>query len=308
MQIIIEGPDNSGKSTLASELSARTGLPVYRSEGKPKHKGEINERIRTKYAALGDNIILDRHPCISEPIYGTFRTTYDPVDPKLIQEFYASRPFIIYCRGRDLTGHIVKDHDTPEHVEMVETHHFNICSIYDQWALQHANMVFRIGDPVGAIARAIQDFDVVRDVEDFHRKFDQLYNGRPRVLDQELQDFRVMFLEEELEEYIGASVYAADMLAGRVAPDPGEFVTALESQIDSLVDLVYVALGTAHLQGFDFRTAWRRVQRANMAKVMATSAADSKRGYAGDVVKPDGWEAPSHKDLVEVHAHLSLFR
>ena len=59
-----------------------------------------------------------------------------------------------------------------------------------------------------------------------------------------------------------------------------------------------VALGTAYMQGFNFKEAWRRVHEANMRKVRATSEEQSKRNSSSDVVKPAGWVAPDLKDLV----------
>lgn len=48
-----------------------------------------------------------------------------------------------------------------------------------------------------------------------------------------------------------------------------------------------------------FYMAWDRVHAANMRKVRATAEEQSKRGSKLDVIKPPGWEAPDHKDLVE---------
>ena len=65
--------------------------------------------------------------------------------------------------------------------------------------------------------------------------------------------------------------------------------------LDALVDLVYVALGTAYLHGFGpqkFNEAWRRVHEKNMEKIRAPSADHSKRGSAFDVIKPAGWTPP----------------
>lgn len=70
-----------------------------------------------------------------------------------------------------------------------------------------------------------------------------------------------------------------------------------EDQLDALVDLIYVAMGGITATGADFDEAWRRVQRANMAKVKATSAKQSKRGNPHDVIKPEGWEPPVLTDL-----------
>jgi predicted HAD superfamily Cof-like phosphohydrolase len=120
-----------------------------------------------------------------------------------------------------------------------------------------------------------------QDIIAFHVKFDIAYTGEPRFLPPDLQEFRLKFLSEELTEYEEA---LAD----------GELADAL----DALVDLVYVALGTAHLHGFDFNEAWRRVHAANMGKIRAPSADASKRGSVFDVIKPEGWVPPDHTDLV----------
>lgn len=148
--------------------------------------------------------------------------------------------------------------------------------------------------------------DLVEDVAEFHEKFGLLYGGPPRVLLGEIAEFRKKFLEEELDEYRKATyqgqyaVALSEMMSGHPA---GNVAAFLEHQLDALVDLVYVAIGTAQLQGFNFREAWRRVHEANMQKVRAERASDSKRGTAFDVVKPAGWLAPCHRDLVEHHAH-----
>ena len=119
------------------------------------------------------------------------------------------------------------------------------------------------------------------DIKEFHEKFELIYDGQPRALPTDLYDFRAKFMTEELTEYMTA------YLEGRLA-----------DQLDSLVDLVYVVLGTAYLQGFDFNEAWRRVHEANMRKVRALKADDSKRGSTYDVVKPEDWLKPDLSDLV----------
>lgn len=120
------------------------------------------------------------------------------------------------------------------------------------------------------------------DVAEFHRKFGLEYAGPPRELDSGSSSFRREFMREELVEYIDAAI-------------DGDKA----KQLDALVDLIYVALGTAYLQGFDFNEAWRRVHAANMLKIRAEKKEDSKRGSTYDVVKPEGWQAPDLSDLVE---------
>lgn len=126
-----------------------------------------------------------------------------------------------------------------------------------------------------------EDFDPVRDIVEFHTKFQLQYEGPARLLDDNLSGFRQEFLHEELMEY------------GDGVDDQN-----LAKQFDALIDLVYVALGTAYLQGFDFREGWRRVHAANMQKVRAQKKEDSTRNSTHDVVKPEGWVAPDLNDLV----------
>jgi len=90
--------------------------------------------------------------------------------------------------------------------------------------------------------------------------------------------FRIDCLQEELYEYQAS--------------------TTLEDELDALVDLVVFALGTAERQGLMpvFAVAFERVMNANMKKEIGPN---SKRGsFAIDLVKPEGWEAPDHSDLV----------
>lgn len=125
--------------------------------------------------------------------------------------------------------------------------------------------------------------DLFECVKEFHENFcEDLKPKGPRALEPDMSDFRIGFGKEEHDEYITA-VAAND----------------LEGQLDALVDQVYVALGTAWLQGFDFNEAFRRVHAANMSKVRTESAEGSKRFSKYDVVKPAGWKAPVLTDLVQ---------
>ena len=123
--------------------------------------------------------------------------------------------------------------------------------------------------------------DLMKDIKEFHEKFELRGPQQPTQLPGDLHEFRVDFMFEELHEY-------------RLAHQQGNIV----DQLDALVDLTYVVLGTAYLHGFDFNEAWRRVHAANMEKIRAASGFDSRRGSAYDVVKPEGWTAPDLSDLV----------
>ncbi len=311
MKIIVEGADNSGKSTLIRHLSGSLGIPVVPGEGPGWSDDEINERVR-RYALI-DNAIFDRHPCVSQPIYNHFRVGGPRIDDQLLSEFYQQDVLFIFCRGSgSLEGTVWRDVDQRidgagmTHEQNVRSNHDRICGAYDEWGTRHAHVVYRIGDgfaKVTAIVAALasyQHFDPVADIADFHRKFGLEYTGWPRTLPRDLADFRIKFMDEELNEYAQSNA-AAIMEHSMQKADLANYTFHLEKMLDALVDEVYVVLGTSYLHGFDFREAWRRVHAANMRKVRAERAEDSKRGSTFDVIKPEGWEPPDHTDLVEVN-------
>lgn len=118
------------------------------------------------------------------------------------------------------------------------------------------------------------------DVRMFYQKFDLPHSTSPRYMDKETYNFRVGFLQEELDEFQKAHKDYNLIEAG-----------------DALIDLVYVAHGTAHIMGIPWELMWNEVQRANMSKVRATSPDQSKRGTALDVIKPEGWIPPQHHKI-----------
>lgn len=155
----------------------------------------------------------------------------------------------------------------------------------------------------GLHIRDIDAPDIMGDITAFHQKFGLEYSGKPRALEGELHNFRLNFMHEELDEYLEEQHGLIQSIKDN---DHRKTALHLHQQLDALVDLVYVAVGTAYLQfGPDvFNEAWRRVQTANMAKERCEVPSDSKRGTTFDVIKPAGWEAPDHHDLVKDHAHI----
>lgn len=140
------------------------------------------------------------------------------------------------------------------------------------------------------------------DVEEFHKHFFIAYRGKPRALPEDIQTFRVERLQEEVDEY----KMALNLLERAVEQqDKVSIAIALEQALDALVDTVYVALGNAHLHGFDFNSAFARVHRANMAKVRAADGYMHLSRYKNptDIVKPPGWQPPDHSDLVSDNAY-----
>lgn len=125
------------------------------------------------------------------------------------------------------------------------------------------------------------------DVEEFNRRFGLPHSGDghpPGHLEPDVLLYRIGFMLEELTEFAQAA--ARGDLAGMT---------------DALVDLTYIALGTAAFKHLPFEEAWAEVHRANMAKEPVTGADDprSPRGHRLDVVKPDGWTPPDIEAILE---------
>lgn len=156
-------------------------------------------------------------------------------------------------------------------------------------------------EPMGPAPEAYS-FDPLSNIAEFHDHFDLPALHPMGALDKETEEFRLKFMQEELDEWFANQQAAYDETTRPILDrDEANYTYHLEESLDGLVDLAYVLFGTVYLHGFSsvFAEAWRRVHEANMQKVRAELDSDSKRGSSLDVVKPAGWEKPVHTDLVE---------
>jgi predicted HAD superfamily Cof-like phosphohydrolase len=294
--IIIEGPDASGKSTLAQYIAQALNAPVQPSEGPPRFPGDIAQRVK-QYALLPPHTVFDRHPIISEEMYAyALRRPLD-LPSTLVKQFYEAHHTIIYCdppSDTNLPHHQIKDHDSPEHVMAIADNYARLVEAYRSWAISHARFIYRIGDDKQSFVHYLTDF--VQDIHNFHHRFEITYQGPPRPLPRDLKHFRTKFMLEELCEYAGVSPLTTKLIESAFYEHAVE--RPLDEQFDALIDIIYVALGTAHLQGFPFHEGWALVHRANMLKRRVASPQESKRGHAFDVVKPADWRPPDLRGLV----------
>lgn len=91
-------------------------------------------------------------------------------------------------------------------------------------------------------------------------------------------EFRANFLQEELDELKTA--------------------TNGDDVVDALIDLCVVAIGTLDAFRVDSYEAWNRVHKANMNKEVGIKASRPNPLGLPDLIKPEGWTAPTHVDNV----------
>lgn len=115
---------------------------------------------------------------------------------------------------------------------------------------------------------------LLEDNVDFQKKFG--FDEKP--LDPEKLRFRMQLLREEFEETWTAFLNKDS-----------------EELVDGHIDLLVIALGNLYLAGVDIEKAWGEVFRANMSKVRGVKPGRENSG-GFDVMKPEGWVAPSHQD------------
>ena len=68
-----------------------------------------------------------------------------------------------------------------------------------------------------------------------------------------------------------------------------------EEIVDGLIDLCVVAIGTLDAMGINSINAWNTVLEANMAKEVGVKESRPNPLGIPDLIKPEGWTAPSHK-------------
>jgi hypothetical protein len=119
--------------------------------------------------------------------------------------------------------------------------------------------------------------DWVKDIAEMHSKYG--VNEKIREFDSEklkkFLEFRVRFLEEELNEL-------------------KDNIDNLEEIVDALIDLCVVAIGTLDAFEIDSYKAWNAVHVANMEKEVGVKATRPNPLGLPDLIKPEGWVAPSH--------------
>ena len=125
--------------------------------------------------------------------------------------------------------------------------------------------------------------DWASDIHDMHTKF-----GVNKVVEtlsnKQLRDylqFRIGMVQEEVYE-------------ARAAFDTRD----ADGVVDALIDAIVFAIGTLDAFNVDAYEAWARVHAANMAKEPGVKPERPNPFGFPDLIKPEGWVAPTHEDNV----------
>lgn len=125
--------------------------------------------------------------------------------------------------------------------------------------------------------------DWVQDIRNMHQKF-----GVRELVDQFDQaklknylQFRIDMLQEELDEAKKAILE-----------------NDADGVVDALIDGCVFAIGTLDVFHVDAYEAWTRVHEKNMEKSPGVKAARPNPWGLPDLIKPEGWTAPTHVDNV----------
>ena len=116
-----------------------------------------------------------------------------------------------------------------------------------------------------------------KDINEMHEHY-----GVPQVVKtmspeklKQFLEFRINFIREELNEL--------------------ETAETAEDVVDALIDICVVAIGTLDSFEVDVNEAWNQVLIANMNKKTGVNASRPNPMGLPDLIKPEGWKAPSHE-------------
>mgnify|MGYP005841666411 CR=1 FL=1 len=158
MRIVVEGYDASGKSTLAQALANKLGLGVHEAGPKPKDDDHAISQSLNQLSL--DNKVLCRITPISRQAYQLDRSLSHYVElQNLVKKLVNDHTIFIFCTG-EADNHVVKDHDTLEHLEYLDEYGETIKQRYEDifQSIDHYKYDFKIDDMEKFVCKIQQRF------------------------------------------------------------------------------------------------------------------------------------------------------
>jgi hypothetical protein len=157
MAIILEGMDNSGKSTLAKKF----GLEIVHPGPRPKTWGEEQNCLDNQLRECRNPIVMDRVTCISSQVYKgrLFDHAYMSYLDRMV---FTKCCVIIYCRPPrnvilKLDSHEVKPYDTAEALANIKLNGHNYIESYDQLFKSTPHLVYNYITPDESVIERAMD-------------------------------------------------------------------------------------------------------------------------------------------------------
>ena len=291
--IIVEGCDFTGKSTLIEPMAKKLNALILKECDIPSDYRKATQWVEeVNYLSQRRLVITDRCPAISEYIYSHClrpnQVTLSNNQSLGLLSKIEKLITIVHCDpGWEQVSKCNNDQmeGVKERLEDLFRYYrsFLVGIVKQRFSVVRYNWTEGESAFRGLISY-LRYVGHTPDIEmEYIGEFNQKFSLPEKWDDSKMREFRLKFLREEVDE-----------LEEALNPECPNYVKAF----DALLDLVYVAKGTARMMGIDSST-WAQgmesVQRANMAKERVSSEVMSKRGSKLDVVKPKGWVGPEEE-------------
>lgn len=135
----------------------------------------------------------------------------------------------------------------------------------------------------------MKKFHVMAPITDMMRSFNQEVGHKVRLPAEDTRTLRRELLKEEYEEYLHA-----------------EQEDDLVEIADALADMIVIISGTAAAYGIDLDEVLAEVHQSNMAKINPETGMVLRR-EDGKVLKPQGWEPPNVRRVLDEQGSLVGF-
>lgn len=144
--IITEGIDGSGKSTIISEICLMTGRSIKHAGGPPVDATNYLKRL-DQYRVLPEAVLCDRHPLISELIYGRILRGHTVIGEDILWKciitcIVRNNPIFLWCEPSKDTDILLQDkvHKSEKHLVEVFASRHRIAEQYKKMGLALKDM------------------------------------------------------------------------------------------------------------------------------------------------------------------------
>lgn len=147
MAIIVEGFDNSGKSTLAASF----GLEVVHPGPRPKSAADVKTCLIHQLRQARLPVVMDRVTAISHPCYA-FRQP-DQIESDYLKAMLETHHCVlVYCRPpievvMDFSKHVAKSYDDERKIRWLREHAARIVKTYDSLMARLPHMKYDYTNP-----------------------------------------------------------------------------------------------------------------------------------------------------------------